>query len=261
MIAEMEAVTEDDTAATCAGAASHETEEWHQIDWRHAHRIVRRLQARIVQATQEGRWGKVKALQHLLTHSRSAKVLAVRRVTENQGKHTPGVDRIVWDTPGKKMQAVRALQQRGYQPRPLRRTYVPKSNGKMRPLGIATMADRAMQTVYLFALAPIAEVTGDRNSYGFRRERATADAMAQCFTVLSQKTAAQWVFEGDICACFDRVSHAWLEAHVPMDTGILHKWLKAGFMEKHVLHQTDEGAAQGGPLTPPTMLQTRGIGV
>jgi len=132
MIAEMEAVTEDDTAATCAGAASHETEEWHQIDWRHAHRIVRRLQARIVQATQEGRWGKVKALQHLLTHSRSAKVLAVRRVTENQGKHTPGVDRIVWDTPGKKMQAVRALQQRGYQPRPLRRTYVPKSNGKMR---------------------------------------------------------------------------------------------------------------------------------
>ncbi len=250
MIAEMEAVTEDDTAATCAGAASHETEEWYQIDWRHAHRIVRRLQARIVQATQEGRWGKVKALQHLLTHSRSAKVLAVRRVTENHGKHTPGVDRIVWDTPGKKMQAVRALQQRGYQPRPLRRTYVPKSNGKMRPLGIATMADRAMQTVYLCALAPIAEVTGDRNSYGFRRERATADAMAQCFTVLSQKTAAQWVFEGDICACFDRMSHAWLEAHVPMDTGILHKWLKAGFMEKHVLQRTEEGAAQGGPLSP-----------
>ena len=224
-------------------------EEWHQIDGRQAHRIVRRLQARIVQATQEGRWGKVTALQRLLTPARSAKVLAVRRVTENHGKHTPGVDRIVWDTPGKKMQAVRALQQRGYQPRPLRRTYVPKSNGKMRPLGIATMADRAMQTVYLFALAPIAEVTGDRNSYGFRRERATADAMAQCFTVLSQKTAAQWVFEGDICACFDRVSHAWLEAHVPMDTGILHKWLKAGFMEKHVLQRTDEGAAQGGPLS------------
>jgi retron-type reverse transcriptase len=97
---------------------------------------VRRLQARIVQATQEGRGGKVKALQHLLTHSFSGKAIAVKRVTENPGKHTPGVDRDIWDTPEKKMEAVLDLRQRGYRPRPLRRVLIPKSNGKKRPLGI-----------------------------------------------------------------------------------------------------------------------------
>src|SRR5579872_4480222 len=89
-----------------AGAVSHDAEDWHTIEWAKAQRIVRRLQARIVQATQEGRWGKVHALQHLLTHSYSGKVLAVRRVTENHGKNTPGVDRVLWSTPEKKMQAV-----------------------------------------------------------------------------------------------------------------------------------------------------------
>ena len=94
-----------------AGAASHGTMQWHQISWNHAQRTVRRLQARIVKATKAGRWGKVQALQHLLTHSHSGKALAVRRVTENQGKYTPGVDGIKWDTPEKKIQAVRAMQQ------------------------------------------------------------------------------------------------------------------------------------------------------
>jgi len=203
MIAEMDAVTEDDTADTCAGAASHDMEEWHQINWRHAHRIVRRLQARIVQATQAGRWGKVKALQHLLTHSYSAKVVAVRRVTENHGKKTPGVDGDRWDTPEKKMAAVHTLRSRGYHPQPLRRVYIPKSMGKRRPLSIATMTDRAMQTVYLQALDPIAEVLADPNSYGFRRDRSPADAMAYAHILLSHRTAAQWILEGDIRSCFD----------------------------------------------------------
>ena len=123
-------------ADTDAGAVSHDEQEWHAIDWRAAHGSVRRLQARIVKATQEGRWGKVRALQHLLTHSYSGKVLAVRRVTENQGSKTPGVDRVTWDTPARKMAAVRDLQQRGYKPHPLRRIYIAKSNGKLRPLGI-----------------------------------------------------------------------------------------------------------------------------
>jgi len=119
-----------------AGAASQVAEGWHAIDWPTTHHNVRRLQARIVKATQDGKPGKVKALQRLLTHSWSGKALAVKRVTDNQGKRTAGVDRIVWDTPNKKAAAVRALRQRGYRPRPLRRVYVPKSNGKRRPLGI-----------------------------------------------------------------------------------------------------------------------------
>jgi len=119
-----------------AGAPTHEEEGWHQIDWHHANQNVRRLQTRIVKATQDSKWGKVKALQYLLTHSHSGKVMAVRRVTENQGKRTPGVDGVIWDTPEKKATAVYRLKRRGYTPQPLRRLYIPKSNGKKRPLGL-----------------------------------------------------------------------------------------------------------------------------
>ncbi len=146
------------------GAASRDDEGWHAIHWRAVHRNVRRLQARIVQATQAGRWGKGQALQHLLTHSFSGKALAVRRVTENHGKHTPGVDRILWNTPASKGRAIRDLKQRGYRPQPLRRVYIPKANGKRRPLGIPSMKDRAMQALYLLALDPVAETTADPNS-------------------------------------------------------------------------------------------------
>jgi len=244
-------------AAHTAGAPADGTMDWHSIDWDQAQRIVRRLQARIVQATQAGRWGKVRALQRLLTHSYSGKVLAVRRVTENQGKRTPGVDHVTWETPAKKMAAVQGLRQRGYRPQPLRRVYIAKSNGKRRGLGIPTMKDRAMQALYLLALDPIAEVTADPNSYGFRQERSPADAMQQCFVVLSHTDSAQWVLEGDIRTCFDAISHEWLEAHIPMDKAILHAWLKAGYLDKRVLHPTEQGAPQGGIATPPTIVQKR----
>lgn len=192
------------TAAITAGAVSHNM-NWHAIDWQKAHENVRRLQARIVKATQEGKWGKVKALQHLLTHSFSGKALAVKRVTENQGKRTPGVDREIWDTPAKKAAAIHSLRQRGYQPLPLRRIYIPKSSDKTkkRGLGIPTMTDRAMQALYLLALDPIAETQADPNSYGFRKERSCADAIGQVHTVLSNRAGAKWILEGDIRACFD----------------------------------------------------------
>src|SRR5215470_19369707 len=106
--------------AEVAGAAPDLASTWHTLPWGKVWRNVRRLQARIVKAIQAGRWGKVKALQYLLTHSFSGKALAVRRVTENQGKGTPGVDREIWDTPEKKATAVQALQPRGYHPQPLR---------------------------------------------------------------------------------------------------------------------------------------------
>src|SRR5262249_19390693 len=119
-----------------AGAASRDTGEWHAIDWRRVTRNVRRLQVRIVKALQAGRWGKVKALQHLLTHSFSGKALAVRRVTENQGKRTPGVDGETWDTPHQKATAIAQLPHRGYRTLPLRRVYIAKDNGRQRGLGI-----------------------------------------------------------------------------------------------------------------------------
>jgi RNA-directed DNA polymerase len=238
------------TAMWTAGAVSHTEVDWHAINWPEAHRIVRRLQARIVKAVQDGRWGKVKALQHLLTHSFSAKALAVKRVTNNHGKRTPGVDRLTWDTPEKKTSAIGQLRQRGYRPQPLRRIWIPKRNGKRRPLGIPTMTDRAMQALYLLALDPLAETTGDPNSYGFRTERSTADAMEQCFKVLGKGKSPQWILEGDIQSCFDEISHDWLLAHIPMDRAILHKWLKAGFMEQGTLHPTEAGTPQGGIASP-----------
>jgi RNA-directed DNA polymerase len=216
------------------GAVSRDQDEWHDIEWRDVQENVRRLQARIVKAEKEGKHNKVKALQYLLTHSFSGKALAVRRVTENQGKNTPGVDEVTWSTPQSKMMAVRSMKRRGYHPLPLKRVYIPKSNGKMRPLGIPTMKDRAMQALYLLALDPIAECRADHHSYGFRRERACADAIDDCFIMLARSDRAQWILEGDIKACFDKISHEWLLANVPMDKTILHKWLKSGYMEKHV---------------------------
>src|SRR5229473_1401059 len=232
------------------GAPFHGVTDWHAIDWKAVNHHVRRLQARIVKATQEKKWGKVKALQRLLTHSFSGKVLAVRRVTENQGKNTPGVDKVTWNTPQKKINAVYSLRQRDYHPQPLRRVYIPKKNGKKRPLGIPVMKCRAMQALYLLALDPIAETTADPNSYGFRPGRSTADAIEQCFCMLAKQKSPQWILEGDIKGCFDAISHEWLLTHIPMEKAMLKKWLKAGYVDRHVLYPTKEGTPQGGICSP-----------
>ena len=225
-------------------------DEWHATNWQATTENVRRLQSRIVKATKAGKWRKVKSLQHLLTHSFSGKALAVRRVTENDGKQTAGVDMVLWDTPELKRDAVRSLKRRGYKPLPLRRVYIPKSNGKRRPLGIPTMKDRAMQALYLLALDPIAEHRADPNSYGFRKERGCADAMESIHATYSIPNAAEWALEGDIKTCFDKISHEWLLANVPMDKTILRKWLKSGYMEKHAFYDTEEGTPQGGIISP-----------
>lgn len=153
---------------TKIGAASASS-NWNSIKWDTAEQEVRRLQMRIAKATREGRHNKVKALQWLLTHSFYTKTLAVKRVVQNDGKRTPGVDKVIWKTPRQKAEAIETLQRRGYQSQPLRRIYIPKKNGKQRPLGIPTMKDRAMQALHAMALEPIAETKADPNSYGFEQ--------------------------------------------------------------------------------------------
>ena len=183
--------------------------EWSTTDWSSVERQVRRLQMRIAKAEKEGKRGKVKALQHLLAHSFFAKLWAVRRVARNRGKRTPGVDGVLWKTPGQRLSAARSLKARGYHPQALRRIYIPKKNGKLRPLSIPTMRDRAMQALYLLTLEPIAEVRADPNSYGFRTNRSTADALGQCFCVFGQKHSAEAVFDADIKSCFGAPGQAW----------------------------------------------------
>ena len=236
---------------TAVGAPSASMDDWNAIDWRHVATEVQRLQIRIAKAVREKRWGKVKALQWLLTHSFYAKLWAVRRVVTNRGKRTPGVDGVVWTTPRQKIAAARSLRRKGYRPLPLRRIYIPKKNtGKKRPLSISTMKDRAQQALYLLALSPVAETQADPNSYGFRLRRSVADALGQCFIVLARKNSAQWIFKGDIDACFDRLSHPWLLAHIPMDKSILKQWLEAGYMQDATFYPTHEGTPQGGIISP-----------
>src|SRR6266576_808026 len=233
-----------------AGASPNQASEWQAIDWPKVRREVRRLQMRIAKAIKTGRTRSVKALQWMLTHSRSARLLAVRRVTTNAGAKTPGVDNQRWRTDKQKLHHALNLKRHGYKALPLRRHYIPKKNGKLRPLSIPTLRDRAMQALHALALKPIAETIGDRNSYGFREGRSCADAIGQAFCALAKSYAPVWVLEGDIKSCFDRISHSWLLKNIPMDKRTLQQWLAAGYLEKCRLFPTREGTPQGGIVSP-----------
>jgi len=239
-------------ATPVASAPSGGMTNWHDLDWARIQQSVRKTQLKIAQATREGDWRRVKRLQRLLTHSFYGRCLAVRRVTENRGRKTPGVDGETWGTPQAKLQAVgRLSKKRGYRPKPLRRVWIPKpGKHEKRPLGIPTMLDRAMQALYLQALEPVVESTSDPKSYGFRPDRSTADAMVELFHLLSPQTAPVWILEGDIKGFFDNINHEWLCRNVPMDRRVLRKWLKAGVIDRRQLMATEAGTPQGGIISP-----------
>ncbi|BBO91988.1 group II intron reverse transcriptase/maturase [Desulfosarcina ovata] len=236
--------------AETAGALKDDADKWSSVDWKQAQREVRRLQVRIAKAVKENRWNKVRSLQYLLTHSFYAKLLAVKRVTSNKGKKTPGVDGVLWQGARAKWRAANSLRRRGYRPQPLRRIYIKKKNGKLRPLSIPTMYDRAQQALYKLGLAPVAETTADRNSYGFREGRSCADAVASAFNALSKPNSAPWVLEGDIKGCFDNISFKWVLENIPMDKVVLQKWLRAGYMENGTHYPSRKGVPQGGIISP-----------
>ena len=223
---------------------------WVSIDWKQVEKSVNNLQARIARAAQKEKWKEVEKLVRLLTQSYYAKLLAVRQVTTNKGRRTPGVDGSVWKSPADKMQAALNLDTHNYQASPLLRTYIPKKNGKLRPLSIPTMRDRAMQALFALALAPVEYTTGDPSSFGFRKFRNTKDACQQAFCCLSKRSSAKWILEADIKSCFDMISHEWLLAHIPMNRNILKQFLKAGFLENSRMFPSTSGTPQGGVLSP-----------
>lgn len=224
--------------------------QWESIDWIQVQKYVNRLQVRIAKATVVGNRNKVKRLQYLLTHSFYAKAYAVRKVTSNKGKNTSGVDKKLWSTTASKMKATLMLTDRHYSAKPLRRVYIEKKGkNKKRPLGIPTMYDRAMQTLYGLALEPVAEITGDYVSFGFRRGRSAKDASEQIFNILARKCSPTWILEGDIKGCFDNINHHWLLENIPMSKKIMKQFLKSGFIYKGELFPTDTGSPQGGAIS------------
>ena len=225
--------------------------QWNHFPWDKARRYVSRIQRRIAKAVKEGKHRLAERLQYIVTHSYYAKALAVKKVTENKGKRTAGVDGVRWKTPAERMRAALSLTDKGYKAQPLARIYIPKPNsGKMRPLSIPTFYDRAMQALYVLALQPWAETTADITSLGFRLKRCAQDAAAYLFNCLSKSYSAQYVLEGDIRGCFDNIPHEWLLENIPMDKKILAEFLKAGFLYEGVYHSATMGTAQGGIISP-----------
>lgn len=223
---------------------------WKSIDWKRVNQTVNRLQARIVKAVKAGNTERVRSLQRLLARSFAAKLMAVKRVSENRGKRTPGVDNKLLDTPAKKWRQAKKLNSAGYRPQPLKRTYIPKKNDKKRPLGIPVMQDRAEQALELLGLDPVSECKADNHSYGFRKERSVQDAIDACFNALRGKGSAQYVLEGDIKGCFDHINHDWMSDNIPMHKKKLRLWLKSGYLEKGIYNPTEEGSPQGGIISP-----------
>ena len=231
-------------------ASSRHILKWTSINWKKVKKKVKELQMRIAKAVREGKLRLVKSLQWLLTHSFYGKLFAIRRVVTKKGKATPGSDGVVWNSSKKKMQAVNLLSRRGYRPFPLRRVYIRKKNGKLRPLSIPTMRDRAMQALYALALVPVAETIGDLNSYGFRDGRCCADAIKQCYNCLAKRHSSRWILEADIQACFDRIDHEWMLNNILTDKKILRSWLNAGYIDEGKLYPTKAGTPQGSVISP-----------
>ena len=236
--------------ASSAQSPNPKPQDWNFQPWDKIRQAVRRLQMRIAKAIKAKKYGRARSLQWILTHSYSAKMLAIQRVTTNKGSRTPGIDKKVWRTDRQKRSAVSLLKRRGYKPQPLRRMYIKKKNGKLRPLSIPVILDRACEALHMLALQPIAETCADKNSYGFREGRSCADAIGQCFIALAKSYSPIWILEGDIKSCFDQISHEWLVEHIPMDRRLLTQWLKAGYMENNRLFPTTAGTPQGGVASP-----------
>jgi RNA-directed DNA polymerase len=229
-----------------------EITSWPGIPWPQVEARVHTLQRRIYRAEQQGQRRKVKSLQRLLMRSTSAKLLAVRRVTQdNQGKKTPGIDGVASLEPEERCLLVQDLNL-GRPAQPVRRIWIPKpGTEEKRPLGIPTLADRAAQALVLLVLEPQWEARFEPNSYGFRPGRSCHDAIEAIFSAIKHK--AKSVLDADIAKCFDRINHRALLDKIdtfPLLRCVIKGWLKAGVMDGGQLFPTEAGTPQGGVLSP-----------
>ncbi|NGY76014.1 group II intron reverse transcriptase/maturase (plasmid) [Bacillus megaterium] len=242
---------------TSLRASAHVSHKgWYSIDWNTIQKYVTKLRQRIYRAEQQNQQRRVRKLQRLLLRSKANLLLSIRRVTQqNTGKRTPGVDGYTVLKPNERIILYQQLLRYNvfqHRPKPAKRTFIAKKNGKLRPLGIPTIRDRVYQNVVKNALEPQWEVRLEATSYGFRPKRSTHDAISNLFNKLNTNSKKKWVFEGDFLGCFDHLNHNWIVEQTSSFSGntIIKRWLKMGYIEQDMLHKTTEGTPQGSIVSP-----------
>lgn len=234
--------------------AEKQLQDWADIDWQLIEKRVRNLRQRIFRATKSGQWKQVRNLQKLMLRSYSNLLHSVRKVTQhNKGKETPGIDRQRVLTPKARVKLVKQmLEYEAWKARPARRVYIPKANGKQRPLGILTIKNRVAQAVVKNALEPSWEARFEPNSYGFRPGRSCHDAIVQCWKRLNRRSTHKWALDADLSAAFNTISHSHILDRIGLVPGreLIKQWMKAGYVETEMLHATTAGVQQGGVVSP-----------
>ncbi len=240
--------------ATVVNVINENKTDWHSVDWQKTNRVVKNLRQRIFKATCNENWKTVRNLQRLLMKSYSNILLAVRRCTQlNQGKKTPGIDGLVVLNPKGRGILVDTLNKFiPWKPIPTKRVYIPKANGKKRPLGIPSLIDRCLQAIVKNALEPCWEAQFERSSYGFRPGRSTHDAIEKIFCGIRPNGKKKWVVDADIKGCFDNIDHDFLIKTIGNFPArkLIHQWLKAGYIDKNTFNSTKAGTPQGGLVSP-----------
>ncbi len=237
------------------GIVTEQSTDWHKVNWQKAYRMVKKLRRRIFRATREGDWKKVNKLQRLMLRSYFNILISVRQAAQlNKGKNTPGVDKVAKLNPQARGRVVDALTEyKSWKPVPTRRVYIPKSNGKKRPLGIPSIIDRCIQGMVKNALEPQWEAQFEPTSYGFRPGRSTHDARQRIFlNIKGQNNRKWWVLDADISGCFDNIAHEPLMEKIGNFPArkLVEQWLKAGYVHRGAFYDTETGTPQGGIVSP-----------
>src|SRR5260370_23275285 len=236
------------------GTEKHPDTNWNSIDWHQQERRVRNLRQRIFRATQAGDWTRVRSVQKLMLRSRASRLVSVRRVAQlNQGKNTPGMDKVLLKTPTARGRMVDYLAHyQIWSVKPARRVYIAKANGKLRPLSIPVMIDRCIQSMVKNTLEPSWEARFEGCSCGFRPGRGCHDAIEKIYRIARPNTRKKWILDADIKGAFDNISHDYLLTTIGRVPGceLIKQWLRAGYVDKGVFHETDAGTPQGSVISP-----------